>query len=82
MASNYQDEDIQAAWGDVFSRDKYRIMISCIADNYPQKKSVSSLIGCAISERSYKSKMVNGDSSQSLSEEDLVINAVTSIGFF
>ena len=33
MASNYQDEDIQAAWGDVFSRDKYRIMISCIADN-------------------------------------------------
>ena len=40
MASNYQDEDIQAAWGDVFSRDKYRIMISCIADNYPQKKSV------------------------------------------
>lgn len=40
MPSNYQDEDIQAAWNDVFSRDKYRIMISCIADNFPQKKSV------------------------------------------
>ncbi len=40
MASNYQDEDIQAAWNDVFSKDKYRIMISCIADNFPQKKSV------------------------------------------
>ena len=40
MASNYQDEDIQAAWVDVFSRDKYHIMISCIADNFPQKKSV------------------------------------------
>ena len=40
MTSNYQDEDIQAAWNDVFSKDKYRIMISCIADNFPQKKSV------------------------------------------
>ena len=36
MPSNYQDEDIQAAWNDVFSRDKYRIMISCIADNFPR----------------------------------------------
>lgn len=40
MPSNYQDEDIQAAWNDVFFRDKYRIMIQCIADNFPQKKSV------------------------------------------
>lgn len=40
MTSNYQDEDIQAAWNDVFSKERYRIMISCIADNFPQKKSV------------------------------------------
>ena len=40
MAVNFQDSEIQAAWNDVFSRDKYRIMISCIADNFPQKKSL------------------------------------------
>lgn len=40
MAAAFQDEDVQAAWGDVLARDKYRIMISCIADNYPQKKSL------------------------------------------
>lgn len=40
MPSGYQDEDVQAAWSEIFSRDKYRVMISCIADNYPQKKSV------------------------------------------
>ncbi len=38
--ANYQDEDIQVAWNEVFSKDKYRVMISCIADSYPQKKSV------------------------------------------
>lgn len=40
MPSNYQDEDIQAAWNDVFSSDKYRTMINCIAENFPEKKSV------------------------------------------
>ena len=40
MSVNFQDNEIQAAWNDVFSRDKYRIMISCIADNFPQKKSL------------------------------------------
>ena len=40
MTSNYQDEDIQAAWNDVFSSDKYRTLISCIAENFPAKKSV------------------------------------------
>ena len=40
MAVNFQESEIQAAWNDVFSRDKYRIMISCIADNFPQKKSL------------------------------------------
>ncbi len=38
---NFQDNEIQAAWSDVFSKDNYRIMISDIADNYPQKKSVT-----------------------------------------
>lgn len=40
MAVNFQDNEIQAAWSDVFSKDTYRIMISDIADNFPQKKSV------------------------------------------
>ena len=40
MSVNFQDSEVQAAWNDVFSRDKYRIMISCIADNFPQKKSL------------------------------------------
>lgn len=41
MTVNFQDNEIQVAWSDVFSRDNYRIMISDIADNYPQKKSVT-----------------------------------------
>ncbi len=41
MTVNFQDNEIQAAWSDVFSKDHYRIMISDIADNYPQKKSVN-----------------------------------------
>lgn len=40
MASNFQDEDIERAWNDVFSRERYRVTISCIADNFPQKKSL------------------------------------------
>ncbi|MBQ8179056.1 MAG: minichromosome maintenance protein MCM [Candidatus Methanomethylophilaceae archaeon] len=40
MAVSFQDNEIQVAWSDVFSKDAYRIMISDIADNYPQKKSV------------------------------------------
>ena len=40
MASNFQDEDIQAAWNDVFSRDTYRIKIRCIADTFPDRKSL------------------------------------------
>ncbi len=41
MTVNFQDNEIQAAWSDVFSQENYRIMISEIADNYPQKKSVN-----------------------------------------
>ena len=40
MNVNFQDDDIKEAWNDVFSREKYRLMIACIADNYPQKKSL------------------------------------------
>ena len=40
MTVNFQDNEIQAAWSDIFSKDDYRIMIADIADNYPQKKSV------------------------------------------
>ncbi len=39
--SNYQDEDVAAAWAEIFATDKYRVMISCISDNYPQKRSVN-----------------------------------------
>jgi len=40
MTVNFQENEIQAAWSDIFAKDAYRIMISDIADNYPQKKSV------------------------------------------
>lgn len=40
MTVNFQDDDIKAVWSEIFSKDYYRMMISDIADNYPQKKSV------------------------------------------
>ncbi len=40
MSVTFQDSEILAAWDDIFSKDKYRINIACIADNYPQKKSL------------------------------------------
>ena len=37
----YEDSEIQKIWETILSTDKYRIMISEIADNYPLKKSVN-----------------------------------------
>lgn len=40
MTMNFQESEIESAWFDIFGKDAYRIMISDIADNFPQRKSV------------------------------------------
>ncbi len=40
MNVNFQDDDIKAAWNDLFTKEKYRLTITCIAENFPQKKSL------------------------------------------
>lgn len=40
MTMNFQESEIESAWFDIFGKDTYRIMISDIADNFPQRKSV------------------------------------------
>ena len=37
----FQDEDITLAWEDIFSMDKYHLMLVDIQDNYPEKKSLT-----------------------------------------
>ncbi len=39
--TGFQDNEIAKIWGEILSTDKYRVMIADIADNYPDKKSVS-----------------------------------------
>ena len=40
MAVSFQDSEVGAAWEEIFSKDKYRIMFADIAANYPEKKSI------------------------------------------
>ncbi len=40
MNVNFQDDDIRVAWEEVFSKERYRLLIACIADNFPQRKSL------------------------------------------
>ena len=40
MAVNFQDNEIELAWSEVFSKDEYRIAIAEIANKYPQPKSL------------------------------------------
>jgi len=40
MAMSFQDSEIAAAWEDIFSKDKYRLMFADIAASYPEKRSV------------------------------------------
>ena len=37
---SFQDSEVVAAWEEIFSKDKYRIMFADIAANYPEKKSI------------------------------------------
>ena len=41
MAVNFQDNEIELAWSEVFSKDEYRIAIAEIANKYPQPKSLN-----------------------------------------
>ena len=36
----YQEQDITAGWEEILSKDKYRLMISEVSANYPDKKSI------------------------------------------
>ena len=36
----FQDSDISEGWEDILGKDKYRLRISEVADNYPDKRSV------------------------------------------
>ena len=40
MAVSFQDSEISAAWEDIFSKDKYRIIFADIAASYPEKRSI------------------------------------------
>ena len=40
MAVSFQDSEIGAAWEDIFSKDKYRLLFADIAASYPEKRSI------------------------------------------
>lgn len=41
MVVNFQDSEIREVWNEIFTKDKYSLIIDDIADNFPQKKSVN-----------------------------------------
>ena len=40
MAVSFQDSEITAAWEEIFSKDKYRLLFADIAASYPEKRSI------------------------------------------
>jgi replicative DNA helicase Mcm len=41
MTVNFQDNEVLAGWDDILGRDRYRLMMSEVANSYPDKRSMA-----------------------------------------